>query len=561
MLKTILVLPDGREISSGPGTQTAVASCDYTAWVNGGTELTLGSACAAAVELKLFAGDEVYIVPGDRLVIYREEAGVRHKLGVFYAEKPRRTSPHTMHITAYDAVSRLDRDLSAWLAGLDGWPYTLSQLAQGVCGQCALVLENASLPAGTFLVEKFAATGVTGRQLMQWIGQIAGRFLRATQDGRLEFAWYTPLTDHTVAVTGSLTPPTRVDFTFTGGTLALAAPSNYSADGEEVLAVTLQAQGCDGVVQILGAGGHRAHGAFQGSLQLAGYDIAPIEKVRLRADEEDVGCIWPADTAAKNTYTITGNPLLRGADPAQLRLIAQGLYNQLKSLRYTALSVEIPASPHILPGHTLIVEEQTGNSYHMLVMGTQIRGGRQTLICTGSGDRESVSAVNELTLQSLQGKVLHLKTDIDGLHLENKDAQGRLAALQLTVDGLDSQVHRQTATEKDLQFQLTALQQTADAVQLSVQRIRQAGVSKVRTATDYTFDEQGLKIARAGQQMENLLDNTGMYVRRGGEVILQASAQGVKAVDVKVNNYLMIGDSARFEDYAGGRTACFYTGG
>jgi hypothetical protein len=274
-----------------------------------------------------------------------------------------------------------------------------------------------------------------------------------------------------------------------------------------------------------------------------------------------VGCIWPADTAAKNTYTITGNPLLRGADPAQLGLIAQGLYNQLKSLRYTALSVEIPASPHILPGHTLIVEEQTGNSYHMLVMGTQIRGGRQTLICTGSADRESVSAVNELTLQSLQGKVLHLKTDIDGLHLENKDAQGRLAALQLTVDGLDSQVHRQTATEKDLQFQLTALQQTADAVQLSVQRIRQAGVSKVRTATDYTFDEQGLKIARAGQQMENLLDNTGMYVRRGGEVILQASAQGVKAVDVKVNNYLMIGDSARFEDYAGGRTACFYTGG
>jgi hypothetical protein len=198
--------------------------------------------------------------------------------------------------------------------------------------------------------------------------------------------------------------------------------------------------------------------------------------------------------------------------------------------------------------------------YVIEVNGERIDG-RQTLICTGSADRESISAVNELTLQSLQGKVLHLKTDIDGLHLENKDAQGRLAALQLTVDGLDSQVHRQTATEKDLQFQLTALQQTADAVQLSVQRIRQAGVSKVRTATDYTFDEQGLKIARAGQQMENLLDNTGMYVRRGGEVILQASAQGVKAVDVKVNNYLMIGDSARFEDYAGGRTACFYTGG
>jgi len=62
--------------------------------------------------------------------------------------------------------------------------------------------------------------------------------------------------------------------------------------------------------------------------------------------------------------------------------------------------------------------------------------------------------------------------------------------------------------------------------------------------------------------MENLLDNTGMYVRRSGQVILQANAAGVVATDVTVRNYLVIGTHARLEDYTGStdgnRTACFY---
>jgi hypothetical protein len=65
--------------------------------------------------------------------------------------------------------------------------------------------------------------------------------------------------------------------------------------------------------------------------------------------------------------------------------------------------------------------------------------------------------------------------------------------------------------------------------------------------------------------MGNLLDHTGMYVRRSGEVILQANNQGVAARDVSVANFLVIGENARFEDYSSGtdqnRTACFYIGG
>ena len=97
---------------------------------------------------------------------------------------------------------------------------------------------------------------------------------------------------------------------------------------------------------------------------------------------------------------------------------------------------------------------------------------------------------------------------------------------------------------------------------MQVQTIIDQGVGSVTTSTGYTFDENGLRIAKSGQEMENLLDNTGMYVTRGDETILQANAAGVQAVDVTVRNYLVIGSHARFEDYTDGsdtsRTACFF---
>ena len=62
--------------------------------------------------------------------------------------------------------------------------------------------------------------------------------------------------------------------------------------------------------------------------------------------------------------------------------------------------------------------------------------------------------------------------------------------------------------------------------------------------------------------MHNSLDETGMYVKRSDDVMLQANANGVIATDVSVRNYLIIGCHGRFEDYSDGtdtaRTACFW---
>ena len=103
------------------------------------------------------------------------------------------------------------------------------------------------------------------------------------------------------------------------------------------------------------------------------------------------------------------------------------------------------------------------------------------------------------------------------------------------------------------------------ALEIEIQKIQADGVSKVVTQTGYCFDQDGLNIRKSGEEMQNLLDNTGMYVRRGKDTILQANHQGVVATDVKVNNFLILGDNSRLEDYSDGtdehRTACFYVGG
>ena len=91
------------------------------------------------------------------------------------------------------------------------------------------------------------------------------------------------------------------------------------------------------------------------------------------------------------------------------------------------------------------------------------------------------------------------------------------------------------------------------------------GVNSIKTTTGYTFDEDGLKISKSGEGMENTLDNKGMFVTNNGEEVLTANHEGVSAVNLSSKKYLIVGDNARFENYDDGtdsrRTACFYIGG
>ena len=175
---------------------------------------------------------------------------------------------------------------------------------------------------------------------------------------------------------------------------------------------------------------------------------------------------------------------------------------------------------------------------------------------------DSVTAANLIagTITSKDsGETFFLDIDNSILRMQAlDDLNGKYASISVDVDGINAQVEKQAGSIKGLKEQTSTLQQTADGVSIKVQNILDNGVDKVTTGTGYTFNNDGLKITKSGEEIENLLDNTGMFVTRSGETILQANNTGVTATDVTVRNYLIIGTHARFEDYGENRTACFY---
>ena len=466
-----------------------IVSLTVKSCVNPTYELTPGGVGVAC--LSFTARGDVSIPVGAALTLYRDE----EKLGVFLAEKPQYQGG-LWKIEAYDRLSLLEQELGQWLYGLPDWPYTLQQLCDKVLEQCGVAAANTLPRHGDYPVAAFAASGITGRKLVQWICEVSGCFCRANPEGEAEFSWFTP-TDTVIAPTGE---------------------RFYYMDG----------------------------------FTREDYTVDPIEKVQLRLENGDVGAVYPDEAEERNTLRITGNYLLTTVSAEKNEAVAQGLYEHLKDFSYTP--GKVVTVPVIRAGDIFTVEEEAGVSYTLIAMTCTETDGVLTAECTGAHRRDDSHATNTARYEAITGRVMHLSADVEGLKMQNKAANGSLAELLLQVEGIAATVKNADA----LQEQVTSVQQTAEGLTLQVEKLTQTGVGSVTTGAGYTFDDNGLRIAKTGQEMENLLDNTGMYVRRGGEGILTANAAGVQATDVTVRNYLIIGTHARFEDYPENRTACFY---
>lgn len=559
MLKTIIVLPDGTELSSGIGTKNAIKSVTVTECVNDGQELMLGSACANMIELTAITPNGGFsIAEGNEFTVYREDSeGTRHKVGLFTSEKPTRASAHSLKVTAYDRISWLDKDLTSWIAGLTAWPYTLYDLAKMTCQQCNLELLNQEIPNGNYLVQHFSAEGITGRQIMKWIGEIAGRFCRATPDGLIEFAWYTP----SAAFIGVQEPSVAWD---EDGNVTVYSPG-VTVEADDAGNVMLTGEGITvsddgkGNIEVSLPSGETGLMYYQGGLCFSDYQVEPVKKVQLKGSENDVGTVYPDDLAETvNTYAISGNYLLTASDADTLKPIAQNLYEHLQGVTYTPCKVSIPANFQIHAGDIVCITDRNGVTITAYVMTKKQAGQRDTLECTGSARRDSSSAVNEQSYAALSGKVLNLQMNVEGLRLENRDTAGKLASLTLDLGGISTEVQKQAEDIDGINQNITQIRQEAESIKLSVKSIQDNGVSQVETETGFKFDRDGLHISKSDSDMENTLDETGMYVRRNSQVILQANDSGVTAVDVSVGNYLEVGSHARFEDYPNKRTACFW---
>ena len=397
MYYSVLRLPNGAELKGGEAGSTLKALTLHTA-VNAGQEFTIGSAFSDYIEAEIWADPDgsLQITAGDALTYYRQDdAGSRTKVGVFYAEKPTRIKRNSYKVTAYDTMSKLDADFSGWLhANQAQFPKTIWQLAQLACQRAGVTLASSSLPInGSYSVQAFYADDLTCRQIISWAAEAAGCYAHMNADGKLQFLTYTDKRS-----TAKITPD--------GASNSTA----YYAD----------------------------------SLSYEDYTVKAIEKVQIRQSDSDVGVIYPDSTTATNTYAVQGNLLLTTGTEANLKTVVQNLYNVLKNVTYTPCKVSVPSSSGLACGQIVHVKDARGREFDTYLMSATISFGKASFESVGSASRESSSAVNSQSYKNLTGKMLEIKTSVDGLEVKASDLTGKYTDLKATVDGLSSEVKKDT---------------------------------------------------------------------------------------------------------------------
>ena len=397
MLQPILTLPSGTELRGGQA-GSAVENLTLHTAVNAGQEFAIGSAYSDYIEAEIWAdpGGSLQITAGDVLTYYRlDDAGNRTKVGVFYAEKPTRTKRNSYKVTAYDTMSKLDADFSGWLhANQAQFPKTIWQLVQLACQRAGVTLASSSLPInGSYSVQAFYADDLTCRQIISWAAEAAGCYAHMNADGKLQFLTYTDKRS-----TAKITPD--------GASNSTA----YYAD----------------------------------SLSYEDYTVKAIEKVQIRQSDSDVGVIYPDSTTATNTYAVQGNLLLTTGTEANLKSVVQNLYNVLKNVTYTPCKVSVPSSSGLACGQIVHVKDARGREFDTYLMSATISSGKASFESVGSASRESSSAVNSQSYKNLTGKMLEIKTSVDGLTVTASELSGNYSELKQTVDGLSAEVKKDT---------------------------------------------------------------------------------------------------------------------
>ena len=316
-------------------------------------------------------------------------------MGIFYAEKPTRTKRNSYKVTAYDTMSKLDADFSGWLrANQAQFPKTIWQLVQLACQRAGVTLAGISLPInGSHSVQAFYADDLTCRQIISWAAEAAGCYAHMNADGKLQFLTYTDKRS-----TAKITPD------------GVSNSTAYYAD----------------------------------SLSYEDYTVKAIEKVQIRQSDSDVGVIYPDSTTATNTYAVQGNLLLTTGTEANLKTVAQNLYNVLKSVTYTPCKVAVPSGSGLACGQIVHVKDARGREFDTYLMSATISSGKASFESVGSASRESSSAVNSQSYKNLTGKMLEIKTSVDGLTVTASELSGNYSELKQTVDGLSAEVKKDT---------------------------------------------------------------------------------------------------------------------
>ena len=162
---------------------------------------------------------------------------------------------------------------------------------------------------------------------------------------------------------------------------------------------------------------------------------------------------------------------------------------------------------------------------------------------------------------------------------ETAQNSSNISQLEITTSGISSSVTKVEqkvndnfeSVNNDLETitERVNATMTATEVNIAIQTEVTKGTTQVTTVSNnFTFNDEGLRIAKSDSDMTTQITEDGMSVYRGGvseeNKVLIADNTGVKAENLHATTYLIIDTTSRFEDWEKDgvkRTACFWIGG
>lgn len=179
---------------------------------------------------------------------------------------------------------------------------------------------------------------------------------------------------------------------------------------------------------------------------------------------------------------------------------------------------------------------------------------------------------------------------IEGLANKISEYDSQLTEIELNVNNITQRVQSNTTNinnnyqeilkkldDKAQKSDIVSLENTVETIQTNtnyainiVEDIQVNGVSKVKTETGYTFDNNGLTIEKTNAKTKSTLNEKGLNIKdatgSSEESLLFAGYDNeigetiVKSKNMTVEKYLTIGKYSRIEDYEEG-TGVFWIGG
>lgn len=203
-------------------------------------------------------------------------------------------------------------------------------------------------------------------------------------------------------------------------------------------------------------------------------------------------------------------------------------------------------------GDRIAIEDKTGNTVKTYLLNDSFEydgGFKQT--CSWTYQQELVESAAPTTLGE---RLNQTSAKVDKVNNE----------IRLVVE--ETNITNETLSEMGNSIQELSSQftQRADELEIAIERVESSGATSVTTSTNFTFNEDGLHISSTGKtdaELETVITEDGMAVKKEGNPVLVANNEGVMAIDLRATTYLIIGNNSRLQDYGSNRTACYWIGG